>query len=298
MCLAGATMVACGTHSPKQPEVVQPLHEFAIPIPPVTFDRWQQLEFARDHFWDNFRFADTTALATVDTVAMLQRFGQFTALCTPEPTNGLPMQRLMKRAAASRPMMDLFLFLADQVLHDPNSPLRSDEFYIPVLEAQLAASWYDEYERIAPAYDLEMARKNRIGHPAADFAYTTANGITRSLYDLKAEFVLLFFNNPDCAMCKGLREQIGSSEVLSSLIVEGRLKVLALYPDEDLKAWQAYRPNIPAHWINAYDKGCVIREQHLYDINAIPSLYLLNSEKRVLVKDSTEVGELEAALQQ
>ena len=54
-----------------------------------------------------------------------------------------------------------------------------------------------------------MARQNRIGHRANDFRYATADGRRRSLYDLQADYVLLFFNNPDCAMCKELREQIG-----------------------------------------------------------------------------------------
>ena len=38
--------------------------------------------------------------------------------------------------------------------------MRNDEFYIPVLEAQLAAAFYDQYERIGPQYALDMARQN------------------------------------------------------------------------------------------------------------------------------------------
>ena len=70
-------------------------------------------------------------------------------------------------------------------------------------------------------------------------------------------------------------------------------QVLALFPDEDLTEWQEYRPQIPARWINAYDKGCVVREKSLYDLHAIPALYLLDSRKRVLVKDSTDVAQIE-----
>lgn len=294
--LAIAVVVACGGGRQNSGHTQRPLHDFVVPQPPVTFNEQQQIDFVRDHYWDHFRFADTTALATADTLALLQHFGRYAMLLSMKPAHSQPVRQLMHRAAASRQMMDLFLFLADKVLHDPNSPLRNDELYIPVLEAQLAAPWYDEYERIASAYDLEMARKNRLGQPAADFCYTTADGRTRSLYELKADYTLLFFNNPDCAMCKELREAIASSPSLAPLIESGRLRVLAIYPDEDLTAWHAYRPNIPANWINAYDKGCVIREQNLYDINAIPSLYLLDSAKRVLVKDASEVAVLERAV--
>lgn len=37
------------------------------------------------------------------------------------------------------------------------------------------------------------------------------------------------------------------------MIERGRLKILALYPDEDLTEWRNYRDHIPATWINAYD---------------------------------------------
>ena len=161
------------------------------------------------------------------------------------------------------------------------------------MQAVLASPYYDEYERIGPAYDLAMASQNRLGQRANDFRYTLASGATGTLYGVKAEYTLLFINNPGCGMCKQLREQISGSPMLSEMIERGRLKILALYPDEDLTEWQAYRPQIPARWINAYDKGCVVREKSLYDLHAIPALYLLDSRKRVLVKDSTDVAQIE-----
>ena len=135
-----------------------------------------------------------------------------------------------------------------------------------------------------------MASQNRIGRPANDFRYTTADGATRRMYDIRAEYLLLFINNPGCNMCKTVREAISASPMLNELIERGKLKVLALFPDEDLTEWQEYRPQIPARWINAYDKGCVVRDRELYDLKAIPALYLLDRDKRVMVKDAVDVG--------
>ena len=96
--------------------------------------------------------------------------------------------------------------------------------------------------------------------------------------------------------CKQLREQIGGSPMLSEMIERGRLKVVALYPDEDLAEWREYRGHIPPSWINGYDAGCVVREKSLYDLHAIPALYLLDRDKRVLVKDSTDVPYIEEVI--
>ena len=36
-----------------------------------------------------------------------------------------------------------------------------------------------------------------------------------------------------------------------------------------------------------------LREKELYDLKAIPALYLLDRDKRVLVKDGTDPGQIE-----
>ena len=67
----------------------------------------------------------------------------------------------------------------------------------------------------------------------------------------------------------------------------GKLKILAFYPDEDTQAWKAREAVIPPGWINARDAsaGLVVKGE-LYAIRAIPSLYLLDGRKRVLLKDA------------
>ncbi len=294
-------LAACGgastaSRSPLEKPRRILLHDFQPPQPPFHLDQTGQLDYLCRHYWDRFDFSDTLALASIDTGAMLRHFSLFSALVSENQGNATPMDSLFARASSSRPMLDMFLFLAEKVLHDPNSPYRNDELYIPVLERQLATEYYDSYERMIPEYDLQLARQNRIGRPANDFAYATIEGRRSTLYATEAEYLLIFFNNPDCAMCKELREQIGRSEVLTEALRVGRLKVLALYPDEDLTAWRAYQGQIPPSWINARDPQCRIREENLYDIKAIPSLYLLDQEKRVLVKDATIVEQIEAYL--
>ena len=73
----------------------------------------------------------------------------------------------------------------------------------------------------------------------------------------------------------------------------GRVEVLNVYPDTDLNAWRDYLSELPTEWINSYDQGTILTNEHLYNLSAIPSLYLLDSTKRVLVKDGTDVAMIE-----
>lgn len=45
------------------------------------------------------------------------------------------MKETFNRAEKNRKMLHFFEELADKYLYDPNSPMRNEEFYIPVLEA-------------------------------------------------------------------------------------------------------------------------------------------------------------------
>lgn len=268
-------------------------YHFKSVAPPAYIAQEKQRDYMVEHYWDGFDFSDTLFIAKADTAEMLRAFAGYVANVV-GPVDGSPMRRLMQRASASRRMLDYFVMLSEQVLHDPNSPLRSDELYIPVLEAQLSAPFYDEYERLVPQYDLELARRNRIGSRATDFRFTMGSGRTSSLYAVKADYTLVYINNPGCPMCRDIQQAIEHSPLLSEMIADARLTVLAIYPDRDLAEWRKHP--LPSEWINGYDEGCVIEQQRLYDLRAIPSLYLLDKDKRVLVKDSSSVAEIEYAL--
>lgn len=243
-------------------------------------------------FWDDLDFADTVFIVSTDTIHMLRAFDTYIRNFVME-SDPSPVAELMRKASGSKTMLEYFAMLAERVLHDPNSPLHSDELYIPVLEALVASPWLDEWEKIAPEHDLRMALQNRVGLPANDFRYTLASGRTGTLYGIRADYTLVFFNNPDCGMCERIRAEIVASPLLSEMIRAGRLEVLALYPDEDLTAWRAHAPQVPSLWINAYDAGARISKEELYDLKAIPSMYLLDRDKRVLAKDAFEVGYIE-----
>ena len=66
------------------------------------------------------------------------------------------------------------------------------------------------------------------------------------------------------------------------------MDVLNIYIDEDLKAWKEYMPVYPEDWYNGYDPDYVIRTDVLYNVRAIPSLYLLDKDKTVIMKDAPD----------
>ncbi len=291
--------VACGRQpqtpaTPADPQAV-PVR-FKVTFPPDSLQGDDMRAWMAVHYWDKLDMADTLFYRQVDTSEMLSAYIFFIRQYVDRDDPSALLGLLRRASTVNRPSLDYFAMLTDEVLHDPNSPLRDDELFIPAMETILASPLLDEYERIAPEHELRIARLNRVGTIANDFNYTTADGRTSRLHALSSDFVLIFINNPGCEMCREVREAICQSPMLSEMIERRELTVLALYPDEDLTEWRSYSSQIPATWINAYDRGCQIERGELYDLRAIPSLYLLDRRKHVLVKDAVDVGLIEWTL--
>ena len=255
----------------------------------------EQLQHCIAHYWDDLDFKAGSAIEEYNRDDLYAAFAQYVLIIPRNEADSL-LRSLIQRAEQSREVLDLFSEMARDVLYDPNAPTRNDEYYIPVLEALLDSELLDEYDRIIPQTELHTVLQNRLGHIANDFDYTLANGHHHTLHSLRADYTILLFNNPGCEMCKSIIEQIEASELIKTLSRSHDIKILAIYPDEDIEAWRNYLQTMPRGWICGYDKELRLTSERLYDLKAIPSLYLLDSDKRVLIKDGSSVAQLEQAL--
>lgn len=260
------------------------IKSFTLPtIPPMLTAPEQRADFLVKHYWDNVNFADTNYIHHPEVTE--QAWADYCDLLNHVPleTAHEAMRKMIDRSNADKKVFDL----ADKYLYDPNSPMRNEEYYIPVLEAMIASPILDETEKIRPQARLQLAQKNRIGTKALNFTYTLASGAQGNLYQLKADYILLFINNPGCHACTETIEGLKNAPFINQLLKEKKLILLSVYPDEELDEWRKHLSEFPKEWINGYDKKFAIKEQQLYDLKAIPTLYLLNKEKTVLLKDAT-----------
>jgi hypothetical protein len=175
--------------------------------------------------------------------------------------------------------------LTTRYLYDPNSPVRSEDLYLPFVRALAESELIDPDYRERYAWDARNCALNQTGSVAADFTFIDTSGKRRTLHSIKAEKLLLIFGNPDCQACKEIVETLESVPQLEQLISSGTLKVIDIYIDEDIELWKSKSASYPAKWINGYDPNYVIRGDLIYNIRAVPSVYLLDADKRVVLKD-------------
>ena len=96
----------------------------------------------------------------------------------------------------------------------------------------------------------------------------------------------MFFYNPDCETCAEVKKRMKHSTGLKEMVTTGQIKVLPVYPDKDIALWRNRLDEMDTAWINAYDKEQVLTLEQRYDLSSHPSFYLLDKDKKVLLKDA------------
>lgn len=179
-----------------------------------------------------------------------------------------------------------FTEMVCKYMYDPNSPMRDEDLFLPFVRRLAVSPLTEEDMRAGYEYQAKMCALNPRFSVAPDFAYTTAKGRRGTLHQIKSGVTLIFFSNPGCTACREILDAICSRQYLSRMISEGHFAVLNLYIDEELDKWYEYMTTYPTNWINAYEHKGTIRNDQIYDIRAIPSLYLLDEGKHIVMKDA------------
>lgn len=251
---------------------------FVYPVPPDSIcSRQERINYMTDHFWTEKEIEDTINFRTpkllLDYLYLLKQTDEqqecvrsFVSLsCKHESTFGL------------------ILYWLESILYDSSSPYYDEAFYLQLMNAVISSE-ADSIMKLIPLQRVEMLQKNQVGAHANSFLFIDKEGKTNCLYEIEAPLLLLVFNNPDCSLCHQTEISIVKNEKLQTMLESGKLKLLAVTPDSDYDEWLEHA--YPSNWIVGYDKEKTIYNQRLYDIQRLPCIYLLDKDKRVILKEA------------
>jgi len=278
--VAGTTASRCHAQEPETAWI-----EMMPAIPPELTEPSQRAEYLVTRFWDKFNFRDTTLLLTHQ---LLERcFVEYVDLLSlvPEDTRDQSIQSLLKKSEEVSSMFAHILQLSEKYLYEPASPLCDEEKLIPFLQYALRSPQLDDYQKISLQYRLDCISINRTGSIANDFTYTLIDGETGRLHAIRADYTLLYFNDPECDDCQMLIKQLTVSPTINQHILAGLLKIITVYVNDDLDAWKKHARDVLSTWIYAYDAEQKIHDETIYNIKQFPTLYLLDPDKKVILKD-------------
>lgn len=181
-------------------------------------------------------------------------------------------------AATPADSLPQLLQQVDELYFEPTSKLYCEGIAALYLQAALPRI-ADETEREVAAWKLnDVCMLNAEGTPAADFEfdlYGGPRGLSLSRY-LKGQPLCVVFYDPDCHHC---REIISELENLAD-----HIKVLAVCVESTPQRWQETCEALPRGWARAFDRSD-IAETEVYMLRALPSIYLLDGNHNVVLKN-------------
>ena len=270
-----------------------------VSVPSIYTEREDVEDYVLAHFWDTF--LDTSAEYRCDSayVAGVERkqlasevASYLSILQSVSPDKALESISAFYRSLEDFQKADTtsnaYTFVTEAVeyyLYDPNSEIRNEDLYIPFASGMAASPFVGDGKRVSYSHAVEMCSLNRPGTPAADFRFTDTEGRSHTLYGEKSPLTVLIFVNPGCKACEDVVGAFESDKVFS-LISSGWIQILGIYIDEETDKWKEGSDDLPAHWLNGCDPDGVIRRDQIYSVRAIPSIYILDENKNVLLKDA------------
>lgn len=274
---ADTTLVA----SDKKEKLELPLPE----VPVSITDPKNRAAFVLYHFWDALDFNDTVRSHNQDLLE--QNFANYLTLFSVADTTEVvrAIDRLMTAARVDSTAYRKVRKVAYKYLYDPNSPMLNEDYYALFVRNFLKDASLDVATTERYKFDLSCIAKNRCGSLAADFKFENRNGSNGSLLSTKyTGYLMLIFYDPDCDECKETLAGLSQNNMLNDMIAERLVTVLAVCTEGEKHTWQCSLSDLPNSWTVTYDISG-INENNIYILRAMPTIYILDENHRIVGKD-------------
>lgn len=258
--------------------------KFELPSIPDTLRTIEsRFNYVVDNYWNMFDFSDTFHIETKETEeALVNYLDLISRLSAGKGQEHLA--DLMKKASANSLMQEYINKLARKYLVNYDSPMRNELLYVGAAR-YLAENATDPTLKYNAIQDTTMLSLNQPGTKATDFQFTTPTGEIKRISDIQGKYTVLLFYNPDCKSCSQILEATKKSEIIKKALEEGKTTLVAIYPQDDSYIWRKYIETVPDKWINGCDNGMSLISEVMYDLRVLPVFYLLDSNKKIVLKD-------------
>jgi hypothetical protein len=256
--------------------------------------------YYKAHYWDGISFMDDRILRTPFFLPKFERY--YREIIVPQSDTIIKEADYQLLLARSSPEVYKFLlnWLTDEYINPKY--MGQDAVFVHLFEkyhSKGLTSWLNEKQMETISRRAYMLMANLIGLKAADLDMIDTTGKPMPLYQVKADYTVICFWDPNCGHCKEELPKLDS--IYRASWKQHGVKmygVLSGDAKEDLKPeWTKYiREHNLGDWVNVYQTkemeaaGIAAQKpgyRQLYDVTMTPTLYLLDNEKRIIGKKLT-----------
>jgi len=270
------SMLALFIRTMKEPNVPEPTK-------PVSDLIEYKYSYLANHYFDNIDFSDKRLL---NTPLLEQKLGlYFKQMVVPQPDSIIErVDQTLQKAKVNNEMYNWSVRYLYNLYRE--APIEGNtEVYNYIGENYILTEptrWNDKAFVEKVRSRVAKAKLNPIGEKATNLLLQNPEGKKIDLYSIRANYTVLFFYNPECEACKPV------SSALSDFSKKYRAKgveVFAVYMDQKKEVWETAIATKGQNWINGYDPNGSAKIEDKYDIYALPMIYLLDKDKKVIGRE-------------
>lgn len=263
--------------------------QFDQSLPPAPEQYYQNRNLMRlyycQHCFDYYPFADARMTTVPATAMRLREFCASVLYLSPadaaQTTNDL-----LNHAQANTSTYHFFYDWLAKTFGSQGTPFYNEELYLVMLDNALSYTSLDKEHRSKCETESKLHHLNMEGTTIANFNVLWGDGTRSTLHDVDAEYLLVYFQNPECPECTMIRGFLAENEELNKAIASGRLKVATIYFERDEALWRRYLAGeAKREYLHGWDVNGEIDANTLFDLRAIPYMFLLDKDKKILKKD-------------
>jgi len=242
---------------------------------------WSYLYY-KGHFFDNIDFSQPGLIRSPVLGGKLEQFFGQVVIQMPDSINK-EADRVLDMSSRNK---DMFQYVAVWLLNRyATSEIMGQDAVVVHLADKVylagKAPWASAEYLADLGKRIERLRPNLIGKKAAEMVMSSFTGYYVSLYDVKADFTIVYFWEPDCGHCKE------STPLLKAWYEENRgkgIEVFAVCTQSDREKWEKYIADNGLSWINGWDPQRLSRFDYFYNVESTPLVYILDRDKRIIAK--------------
>lgn len=260
--------------------------EAPLPQPPADINTNEKyLAYSALHAFDNFPLEDgrmcTTPMAMNRVIEVC-----FNLFYLPPTQSPAIADTLLTRWQANADNYHAFFTVMETAFGTIGVSFWTEEIYLAMLRNALAYPQLEERRKNYYQQLYELQSKNLPGAQLPDIPILWGDDTRSGLQNVEAEYTLLYLHNPDCHTCTAVREELSRNPELAQAVSNGKLKVVTLYFENDETLWRRYlKTKAHPQWLHGWDYQGKIESEQLFDLRAIPVIFLLDKDKKVIVKN-------------
>lgn len=238
--------------------------------------------YNKEHFFDNIDFSDERILRTPIFHSKLETFFGNIVIQLADSVNR-EIDRLIPKTLNNYKIFQyvaVYLFNhyreSEIMGHDAIVIKLADDIYLSGKADWTTQEWRDNLKK-----EVERIRPNLIGVKAHDLVMNTYNNVYVSLNEIKKDFVILIFWEPDCGHCK---EAVPKLNDYYEKYKNKGIEVFAVCTQPDRQKWESFIQEKKLYWINGWDPMRTTRYDYYYNVTSTPLIYILDKEKKIIAK--------------